>query len=57
MQAFYESKNVLYVSLHRYDNGNFYPGTGGPAECGAGNSKFAIRSDFFSTFFAKLKAK
>ena len=35
-QAFYESSDVLYISLHRYDNGNFYPGTGGPAECGSG---------------------
>jgi acetoin utilization deacetylase AcuC-like enzyme len=23
-------------SLHRHDNGNFYPGTGGPVECGSG---------------------
>ena len=35
-QAFYDTPDVLYISLHRYDNGNFYPGTGGPAECGAG---------------------
>lgn len=35
-QAFYDSPDVLYISLHRYDNGNFYPGTGGPAECGQG---------------------
>ena len=35
-QTFYDSHDVLYISLHRYDNGNFYPGTGGPAECGTG---------------------
>ena len=35
-KAFYEDPNVLYVSLHRHDHGNFYPGTGGPVECGAG---------------------
>ena len=35
-KMFYDDPNVLYVSLHRHDNGNFYPGTGGPVECGAG---------------------
>ncbi|KAK9247032.1 hypothetical protein V1506DRAFT_486693 [Lipomyces tetrasporus] len=25
-RAFYNDPNVLYVSLHRYDNGKFYPG-------------------------------
>jgi histone deacetylase 6 len=23
--AFYDDKNVLYISLHRYDGGTFYP--------------------------------
>ncbi len=36
-KAFYDNPNVLYISLHRHDNGNFYPGTGSPVECGAGN--------------------
>ncbi|XP_039296591.1 LOW QUALITY PROTEIN: histone deacetylase 4 [Nilaparvata lugens] len=35
-QMFYEDDRVLYVSLHRHDDGNFFPGTGGPTECGAG---------------------
>lgn len=35
-QAFYEDDTVLYVSIHRHDDGNFFPGTGGPTECGAG---------------------
>ncbi len=35
-KAFYEDPSVLYISLHRHDHGNFYPGTGGPVECGAG---------------------
>lgn len=35
-QAFYDNPNVLYISLHRHDHGNFYPGTGGPVECGSG---------------------
>ena len=26
---------MMLVSLHRHDNGNFYPGTGGSTECGA----------------------
>jgi len=34
--AFYENPNVLYMSLHRHDHGNFYPGTGSPIECGNG---------------------
>lgn len=35
-QAFYEDNTVLYISIHRHDDGNFFPGTGGPTECGAG---------------------
>lgn len=35
-QAFYEDNSVLYISIHRHDDGNFFPGTGGPAECGSG---------------------
>ncbi|KTF79442.1 hypothetical protein cypCar_00016912, partial [Cyprinus carpio] len=31
-EIFYNDPSVLYVSLHRYDNGNFFPGSGGPAE-------------------------
>ncbi|RDL33974.1 Arginase [Venustampulla echinocandica] len=41
---FYEDPNVLYISLHVYQNGQFYPGQpedeglpdGGPENCGAG---------------------
>ncbi|TRY81902.1 hypothetical protein DNTS_034455, partial [Danionella cerebrum] len=35
-EIFYRDPNVLYISLHRYDNGNFFPGSGGPAEVGSG---------------------
>ncbi|XP_053453085.1 histone deacetylase 4 isoform X2 [Nycticebus coucang] len=35
-QAFYSDPNVLYVSLHRYDDGNFFPGSGAPDEVGTG---------------------
>jgi histone deacetylase 4/5 len=29
---FEDDPSVLYVSLHRYDRGSFYPGTGGVEE-------------------------
>lgn len=35
-QIFYEDPHVLYISLHRHDDGNFFPGTGAASECGAG---------------------
>ncbi|XP_035627103.1 histone deacetylase 5-like isoform X2 [Oncorhynchus keta] len=35
-QAFYNDPNVLYVSMHRYDDGNFFPGSGAPEEVGVG---------------------
>ncbi|MBN3291269.1 HDAC4 deacetylase, partial [Polypterus senegalus] len=35
-QAFYTDPSVLYVSLHRYDDGNFFPGSGAPDEVGSG---------------------
>ncbi|XP_044287598.1 histone deacetylase 4 isoform X1 [Varanus komodoensis] len=35
-QAFYNDPNVLYISLHRYDDGNFFPGSGAPDEVGIG---------------------
>ncbi|XP_038163788.1 histone deacetylase 5 isoform X1 [Cyprinodon tularosa] len=34
-QAFYNDPNVLYISLHRYDDGNFFPGSGAPEEVGS----------------------
>lgn len=35
-QAFYSDPAVLYISLHRYDDGNFFPGSGAPEEVGSG---------------------
>uniref|UniRef100_A0AAQ4QKF5 Histone deacetylase n=1 Tax=Gasterosteus aculeatus aculeatus TaxID=481459 RepID=A0AAQ4QKF5_GASAC len=35
-QAFYSDASVLYISLHRYDDGNFFPGSGAPEEVGSG---------------------
>ncbi|KAF6301730.1 histone deacetylase 9 [Rhinolophus ferrumequinum] len=35
-QAFYTDPSILYISLHRYDEGNFFPGSGAPNEVGAG---------------------
>lgn len=34
-QMFYSDPHVLYMSLHRHDDGNFFPGTGSVSECGA----------------------
>ncbi|XP_066928350.1 histone deacetylase 4-like [Clytia hemisphaerica] len=35
-QMFYDDDRVLYVSMHRHDEGSFFPGTGKAEECGAG---------------------
>ncbi|MED6259471.1 Histone deacetylase 4, partial [Ataeniobius toweri] len=35
-QAFYADPSVMYLSLHRYDDGNFFPGSGAPDEVGSG---------------------
>ncbi|XP_067880658.1 histone deacetylase 4-like [Heterodontus francisci] len=35
-QVFYRDPNVLYISLHRHDNGNFFPGSGDADEVGCG---------------------
>ncbi|XP_067649749.1 histone deacetylase 4-like isoform X3 [Haliotis asinina] len=34
-QMFYMDNHVLYISIHRHDSGNFFPGTGAPEECGS----------------------
>ncbi|XP_030763237.1 histone deacetylase 4 isoform X2 [Sitophilus oryzae] len=33
---FYDDPRVLVISMHRHDDGNFFPGTGAPTECGTG---------------------
>ncbi|XP_037535156.1 histone deacetylase 7 [Nematolebias whitei] len=38
-EAFYDDPNVLYISLHRFDDGNFFPGSGHPNEVGTGAGK------------------
>ena len=30
------TSQVMYISIHRHDGGNFFPGTGAPEETGAG---------------------
>ncbi|KAG0175111.1 Histone deacetylase 4 [Apophysomyces sp. BC1034] len=35
-KIFYDNPNVLYISLHRWDRGQFYPFSGAPDECGEG---------------------
>lgn len=37
-QAFYSDPSILYLSLHRYDDGNFFPGSGAPDEVRGTNS-------------------
>lgn len=37
-QAFYDDPSVLYLSIHRYDDGNFFPGSGAPDEVSAADS-------------------
>ncbi|XP_059177480.1 histone deacetylase 4-like isoform X3 [Physella acuta] len=32
----YDDPHILYISIHRHDNGNFFPGTGALDECGEG---------------------
>ncbi|KAL9544935.1 hypothetical protein MBANPS3_007383 [Mucor bainieri] len=33
-KIFYDNPNVLYISVHRWDHGKFYPFSGAPDECG-----------------------
>ncbi|KAK4515026.1 uncharacterized protein ATC70_002635 [Mucor velutinosus] len=33
-KIFYDNQNVLYISVHRWDHGKFYPFSGAPSECG-----------------------
>nr|KAF6373826.1 histone deacetylase 7 [Pipistrellus kuhlii] len=37
--TFYEDPSVLYISLHRHDGGNFFPGSGAVEEVGAGSGE------------------
>ncbi|XP_076360796.1 histone deacetylase 4-like isoform X3 [Tachypleus tridentatus] len=36
-QIFYDDPHVLYISLHRHEDGNFFPGTGDTLEVGVGD--------------------
>ncbi|KAI1891133.1 hypothetical protein AGOR_G00160870 [Albula goreensis] len=38
-EVFYADPNVLYISLHRYDDGNFFPGSGAPTDVGSGEGE------------------
>ncbi|KAM9320965.1 histone deacetylase 7 [Gastrophryne carolinensis] len=38
-RVFYLDPNVLYISLHRHDDGNFFPGSGAADEVGASNGE------------------
>ena len=36
---FYAERDILYISLHRHDRGNFFPGTGSVEEVGSGEGE------------------
>nr|QSX72313.1 histone deacetylase 4 [Halisarca dujardinii] len=38
-QVFYDTSEALFVSIHRYDSGRFFPGSGIPEEIGSGAGK------------------
>eukprot|EP00624_Nannochloropsis_granulata_P002705 evm.model.NODE_235_length_25475_cov_36.991245.7 len=38
-QMFWRDRSVLYFSVHRYDNGSFFPGTGSPKGVGEGEGE------------------
>ncbi|XP_056418723.1 histone deacetylase 7 isoform X2 [Hyla sarda] len=38
-RVFYRDPNVLYISLHRHDDGNFFPGSGAADEVGASSGE------------------
>eukprot|EP01135_Chromosphaera_perkinsii_P007281 Nk52_evm89s745 gene=Nk52_evmTU89s745 len=38
-ESFYATDHVLYISIHKYMNGDFYPGTGDPESCGRGEGE------------------
>uniref|UniRef100_A0A1J3HCI6 histone deacetylase n=2 Tax=Noccaea caerulescens TaxID=107243 RepID=A0A1J3HCI6_NOCCA len=38
-EIFEQSKSVLYISLHRHEGGNFYPGTGAADEVGSNGAE------------------
>uniref|UniRef100_A0A8D2BAV8 Histone deacetylase n=1 Tax=Sciurus vulgaris TaxID=55149 RepID=A0A8D2BAV8_SCIVU len=38
-KTFYQDPSVLYISLHRHDDGNFFPGSGAVEEVGAGSGE------------------
>lgn len=45
--CFESDPNVLYISLHRHDNGNFFPGTGAVTECGVNEGRgFTVNIPF-----------
>lgn len=45
--CFEDDPNVLYLSMHRHDNGNFFPGTGAVTDIGRGQGK--VRIPFLQT--------
>jgi histone deacetylase 4/5 len=45
--CFESDPSVLYISIHRHDNGNFFPGTGAVTEIGVGEGRgFTVNIPF-----------
>lgn len=45
--CFEQDPDILYISMHRHDNGNFFPGTGAVTEVGKDEGK-GVRNCFCS---------
>lgn len=43
---FYQDPSVLYISLHRHDDGNFFPGSGAVDEVTVLAQHLLARTDF-----------
>ncbi|RIB00105.1 hypothetical protein C2G38_2235633 [Gigaspora rosea] len=59
---FYDHDDVLYLSLHRWDNGNFYSYSGSPSDLGLGvgldknvNITFSSEDDSYAFMTQMLK--
>lgn len=48
--VFDEDPNVLYLSMHRHDNGNFFPGTGAVTDAGRGIGKVSVHVPLTSSY-------
>lgn len=50
-QIFYNDRSVLYLSIHRHDDGNFFPGTGAPGEVGVFELNLSFNFNFNTVYY------